>query len=301
MENLKKSSVDFFKSLTIEPLIFLYSFGLCITAGAQITTNLLIWKFCRLELNHPDDVCDNLASANHTDVEVDVQTHVNNFLMKSQWIGSAPIIFFSCISGALSDEFGRKPLIFFPLLGLVVSFVLNIVNCVFINDLPVEFFYLDNVYAFFGGYAVLYLGTYTFMTNITDAEERAQRLARLDAFEVFGYVTGTLLSPVVLKSLGYNGNYGISAGILVVAIIYLLLFVKEPLKKTTTGPGEHRSLIHLAVVTPYKGMKSLIVKKRSGMIKLLVLLQLGCFVIYWLVIETNVLKYQNYKTLAVCC
>jgi hypothetical protein len=35
------------------------------------------------------------------------------------------------------------------------------------------------------------------------------------------------------------------------------------------------------------GIKSLVTKKRGGKVKLLILLQLLCFLIYWLVIETN--------------
>ena len=49
------------KSLTIEPLIFLYSFGLCVTSGAQITTNLLIWKICRDRLEYSEETCGNLT------------------------------------------------------------------------------------------------------------------------------------------------------------------------------------------------------------------------------------------------
>jgi hypothetical protein len=49
------------RSLTIEPLIFLYSFGLCVTSGAQITTNLLIWKICRDRLEYSEETCGNLT------------------------------------------------------------------------------------------------------------------------------------------------------------------------------------------------------------------------------------------------
>ncbi len=42
--------------------------------------------------------------------------------MNSQWISSVPIVIFSIIAGALSDEFGRvKPLIVIPLIGYFLS------------------------------------------------------------------------------------------------------------------------------------------------------------------------------------
>jgi hypothetical protein len=37
--------------------------------------------------------------------------------MNSQWLSSVPCVFLSVIAGALSDEFGIKPLLLFPLIG----------------------------------------------------------------------------------------------------------------------------------------------------------------------------------------
>jgi MFS family permease len=41
--------------------------------------------------------------------------------MNSQWISTVPMVFFALIAGALSDEFGRKPLILFPMIGSMVE------------------------------------------------------------------------------------------------------------------------------------------------------------------------------------
>jgi MFS family permease len=59
----------------------------------------------------------NRISAGNNDVQKEVQAIANNFQMNSQWISSVPSVFFSVIAGALSDEFGRKPLLLFPLIG----------------------------------------------------------------------------------------------------------------------------------------------------------------------------------------
>ncbi len=74
--------------------------------------------------------------------------------MNSQWIASVPIIIFSIIAGALSDEFGRvKPLILIPLIGNILSGLVSMVSCALIDVVPLEFFYLENIGAFFGSYA----------------------------------------------------------------------------------------------------------------------------------------------------
>jgi PCFT/HCP family folate transporter-like MFS transporter 1/3 len=282
------------KSISIEPVLFVNVFGISIVMGAQISTNLLIWKICHLELNYPEEICGNLTDDAYKDVEEIVQADVNNFQMKSQWISSVPIIFFSIIAGALSDEFGRKPLLIFPIFGNLVSKIAGLLNYAFIRDLPLEFFYVENIGAFFGGYAVYYLGVYSFVTNITKPKDRAHRLARLDGMEILGSVAGTLLSPLILEKLGYYGNYGISSIMIGISLVYLVLFVKEPIKRKLANGEKNnpaKSLLYNAIVTPLQGMKLLITKKRKNLLKVLILLQFICFFIYWLIIEINILKY----------
>ena len=127
--------------------------------------------------------------------------------MIGQWISSVPIVAFSIIAGALSDVFGRKPLILIPMIGDFISTIFNIINYAFIDTLPLEFFYTDKIGSFFGGYAVYYLGVYSYGTAITQPNERAYRLARMNGMETIATIIGTLLSPVVFKTLGYHGSF----------------------------------------------------------------------------------------------
>ena len=45
--------------------------------------------------------------------------------MNLQWIGSGPGLIFALFAGALSDDFGRKPLLIFPILGDILSGVVG--------------------------------------------------------------------------------------------------------------------------------------------------------------------------------
>ena len=65
--------------------------------------------------------------------------------MISQWIGSAPTLFYSLFAGGLSDEAGRKPLLILPIVGQVVQAGLEIVNYTFFDSLPTEFFFVVQV------------------------------------------------------------------------------------------------------------------------------------------------------------
>ena len=57
------------KSITIEPLLFMIAFSLSLIGGAQVTTNLLIWKICHVELHYDENVCGNLSLEANTVAE----------------------------------------------------------------------------------------------------------------------------------------------------------------------------------------------------------------------------------------
>lgn len=73
----------------------------------------------------------------------------------------------------------------------------------------------------------------------------------------------------------------------------MVVIVKEPIaKKVVTGEkSSFGTMVCNAVVTPIEGMKSLFTRKRTSFLKFMILLQLFCFFIYWIIIEINVLKY----------
>ena len=48
--------------ITLEPTVFLQLFGVEIVRGAQITTDLLIWKICHIKLNYSEVTCANLTN-----------------------------------------------------------------------------------------------------------------------------------------------------------------------------------------------------------------------------------------------
>ena len=89
--------------ITPEPLIFFITFGMVILDGAQIQTNLLIWKICHLELNYPESICSNLTLDEYNDINDEVQEKANSFLMISEWLRSAPALVWSFFIGNYSS------------------------------------------------------------------------------------------------------------------------------------------------------------------------------------------------------
>lgn len=231
----------------------------------------------------------------------EVQLLVNNFQMYSTWISTTPLIFFSIIAGALSDVFGRKPLILIPMIGYFLSSVVLILNYAFIEVLPIEFLFLTRISSLFGGYTVLFLGIYGYGTSVTNTEDRTYRLTRIDGLETFSSMVGTLLSPYIFEYFGYYGNYGMCCLLMGLGILYLIFFVDEPIdtKKRqealnvdlTCNIGENMNVCQIAVlrikqvfkvsfVVPFVGIKSVIFKDRKTIIKVVLALQVSTYLIF---------------------
>lgn len=160
LNGIRISCVSCARSISLEPVIFLYIVGVFLDRGAEVKTQLMLWKICRFEFGYNDTVCEDLDSEANDDLQSEVQTRANDLLLVSQWIGGVPVILYSLFVGALSDDFGRKPFVFFPILGMLLVSVCDIINWALVETLPLEFFYTDQIANYFGGQAVYYLGYY---------------------------------------------------------------------------------------------------------------------------------------------
>ena len=98
------------------------------------------------------------------------------------YIISGPALLFSFFAGALADIYGCKRFILLPMIGMLISDIGMLINYVFINELPIEFFYIEPIYSFFGGKAVYYLGklflknNLPFLDNIYKIENKVDKM-----------------------------------------------------------------------------------------------------------------------------
>ena len=123
-------------AITLEPLVFMRAFGFLIVDGAQITTDLLLWKICHLELHHPEEICSNLTS--YETIKDDVQRQANDIQMVTSWLRSAPALIYTLFAGSLADDFGFKPFILLPIIGELISYIGMLINCIFIENVPLQ-------------------------------------------------------------------------------------------------------------------------------------------------------------------
>ena len=93
--------------------------------------------------------------------------------------GIPPIIFVLFI-GPWSDKFGRKFLIIFPLFGYAFYNIWFLINVLFYDTFVAEFLMLEIIQFWFGGFMCLFLGLYSYVSDISEHKTRTVRIAFLD-------------------------------------------------------------------------------------------------------------------------
>merc|ERR1719410_2705293 len=250
-------------------------------------------------MGHNHTFCHDLH--NHTDIEIAVQKRVNTFEMYGEIMTQVPTVIYAVLAGSLSDRFGRGPLLFLPIIGQILEGVALLVNKIWFTELPLEALWLANIYDWFGGSAVWYLGVYTFAADITSVEQRASRMARFDGFEQMAFIVGTALSPVLFRCAGYEGAFStkIALATLSLVIVTKVLYTNT-LATTHTKEGEQKTVENLSRWQEAKeillGMLKVVFKRRRHWMTLCVMLQIAAYTMYYLSFGSCRLMYLFTRT-----
>lgn len=113
MRNLGQCVCVVFKSITVEPVLFLYMLGVYLLYS--VFQNLVYEKVC-LEHNDPS-VCANLYHPDHEAQLSMVQQEASYWIKVSTFAMVLPSIVVDCYMGSWSDVFGRKPTLLLPPFG----------------------------------------------------------------------------------------------------------------------------------------------------------------------------------------
>ena len=129
--------VFFISQLRVEPFIFLNVFA---TAASQITQSQLIQdKICVLEFNQTSDYCMNFndleMNSNESDIRSQILVRLTNLNLYTTLIYTFPVLIWSLFVGSWSDKYihGRKILICFAAIGLILDMILLMLNAFFFN------------------------------------------------------------------------------------------------------------------------------------------------------------------------
>ncbi|XP_050432604.1 proton-coupled folate transporter-like isoform X2 [Adelges cooleyi] len=188
-------------NLSLESVTMLFSLSISISAFLQ--NNLLLRKACNPM--EPFGECVNSEkSAQH------VVSIIQSWKALFQY--TIPIVFI-ILAGPWSDSHGkrRKPLIFLPIVGQILTDAFCIMNAYFWSWPPQVAAVFEAVTpGLFGSKILFWVGMISYVSDNTDAELRTLRFGVLNATSSISALIGTGLSGILNVKLGFFGAFAVT-------------------------------------------------------------------------------------------
>ena len=206
-------------SITVEPVIFFYM--MCRFMLNPLSQQLALKKICHQE--YGDEICKNLTKSQ----EDFVHQKTSKWILYQSVAWTLPSIFASLILGSWSDKVGRKVILILPSVGSVLLYVNYVLNVAFFS-LHVNYLLIGVcVSGFFGGFATILLGVFSYISDITDKSQRTIRVAVLESMIFMGGTAGSLIGGILLDHDGFIPAFGLCLGLTVLTILYISFVLPE--------------------------------------------------------------------------
>lgn len=218
------------KSITVEPVMFLYMFG---NFTQFITLQALVYdKVCLLNFN--ETICNNLNNKTFKMEEDLVQKTTSHWLLYTNLAMGIPSLFSVVLFiGPWGDRAGRKMPIVVSLIGAIFATGSAVLNALYMSA-PLSYLLIGAILnGLCGGYIAALMSMYTYIAQVSTAENKTVKIGILEAMIFLSGTLGTAISGVMLDRTSYVFVFSLLTGTMVVAVIYTLLWVDNILPEVT--------------------------------------------------------------------
>ncbi|XP_061705176.1 proton-coupled folate transporter-like [Cydia pomonella] len=262
-------------NITVEPVMA----GLVIpaTLAKLAIQNLNLAKACLVKLHYGPEICNPLIDkhgSNFTEYEREVQKVISSIETWRSIIHTALPTLVVMFMGAWSDRTGnRKICMLLPIFGDLLMTVSNIICTMLFYEIPVEVtMFLEVLFpAITGGWVTIFIGIFSYISDITTPETRTFRIGLVNLCLTIGILIGTSLSGIILKSFGYVGTFLISGCLYLLTMIYGYICLKNNTKPPKT---EIKKFKFSELLSLQKDTLCVITKERPGDLRLMIILNL---------------------------
>ncbi|KAJ2947156.1 hypothetical protein O0L34_g16514 [Tuta absoluta] len=230
-QNFREKLAYIRENITVEPLLA----GLIIPSILNIAAmmNLNLDKACRVNLGYSAEICDALIkrTGNHTNEEREIQKLISSIDIWRGVLKTAIPCIMIIFLGSWSDRTGkRKFCILLPIFGELLTSINNLVSVYFFYEISVEAtVFMETIFvACTGGWVTMFLGVYSYISDITSEETRTFRVGMLSFCMTVGLPIGIGLSGILLQEMGYYGIFSLTLSLFVVVLLYGSMCLKEP-------------------------------------------------------------------------
>lgn len=220
-----------YKETTVEPCLFIYM--VCISLSSFTVQNMHLEKSCRVNLKFGEEICDRIRDRNTTGLEQEMNQVQSLVAKVMAWkfplqtgIPAVMVLFV----GAWSDKNKRrKILILVPMIGEIITNIGLLFATYYFEELSLAATALIEALppACTGSYIIIFIGMYSFMADRTSIENRTVRFGVVSIFVSLGTPTGTALSGVALRAMGYYGMFTLLLCLHSLSFLYALLKLQD--------------------------------------------------------------------------
>lgn len=215
----------FFAFFTVEPFLVCLVLPNIISYAAVQKLNLE--KACRVDLNYTEEICNNvvagIADDNITITALNEASIMNaEMTVWKQPLQSGIPAFLILFVGAWSDRTGnRKALMLVPLIGELITAIGLVFATYFFLEWPLWITALIEALpsAFCGGIPIALMGSYSFVADVTDLENRTLRIGIVAVIVTLSIPIGTAMSGVLTETIGYYGIFGSNVVMFIIGFI----------------------------------------------------------------------------------
>ena len=247
--------------LTVEPVVFLYFFGLDFVfplyqqyylkrASEDVLRNTS--HFAALGLNHSciDKAHVNNWTGDNTTYDTVVESNATLIYVLRSLVSATLVIFTVLVTGPLSDRYGRRLVILLVAVGGVLQGLGSVVIVRF--DLDLRYFVIIGfIEGCFGNFATMLMASFAYISDISSGKWRTVRLGVAESMLFFGALIALKTGQLWFQELGCDFMpplyLYIACNLAIIA--YTLLFLPESLtsedrrRKNAGKPSGVRALM----------------------------------------------------------
>jgi PCFT/HCP family folate transporter-like MFS transporter 1/3 len=227
---LSQQNRSWWKSITIEPVVFLYMFAIYIAIPTDEA--LLYREICSKLYNI--SICNSMNVMKITQPNISktmediIQKYTSISMIYLNLIYSIPSIFISMIYSIWSEKYSHKIPLILSNIGCILAMIVNLFVTIFRTNYSIEIFFLSNFFlSLFGSTSTMFTIIYNYLLHITTMANRTQHLAIIESCVMFGSTIGLILSGILLDLTNFQWNFFFILLIHLINILYIIFYVKE--------------------------------------------------------------------------
>lgn len=210
------------KHISVEPTLFLYS--LAVFMNAPTLQNLTFTKIC-LETGGEIDYCVHNITAREDE---DVQKWTSHWMLYTTIAFLAPASIMSMYAGSWGDRLGRKIPLVIPPIGFIITVISYALFSLYIQSSPLWTIpFIAAVNGLCGGEITMIASSVSYITSVSNNENRIQRLAIVEGMITMGATLGPLASGFLATHYGHTVVFFTVSGFIFASLIYTIFFVHD--------------------------------------------------------------------------